>query len=160
MNFSHIEKIVRETLDGLPFEYDVTTSDHALVFLTFLAETNMYQEPHKEKNRFGMMSMHYDDLERTIHDFIIPIPEVSSYVYDYSMVDVHNMSDVDLQYAADYNIAFQVILTYLYFLNVSGGKPESAVEAIRAYQEHWNGTCIDKSTEALGRVLSEYVRLK
>lgn len=158
MNFVHIEKIVRETLDGIPYAYTPATADHALVFMTFLAETDMFNKPHTEKNRFGMMAIHGPDLEEVIHDIIAPDDVMFNYIKNYTMVDVREYADDDIFLAAEYNIAFQVAVTYLFYLRKAGDRPETVTDAIRTYQEHWKGTCVDKSTDALGRLLGRYMR--
>lgn len=156
MNKFYISKIIEETLSGLPYQFKTSMADHMMVAITFLAETGMYTKPVTSARTRGMMLMAESDIESVVHDIIMPDDKMYEYVLNYTMVDCREFDDVDIFLAADYNIAFQIILTYLYLFHANGEKPSSIQEATNFYQEKWNGVNLNKNTSHLSRLIGEY----
>lgn len=156
MNRQYINKIVKETLQGLPFKFEITEADISMVLAAFLDGTAMYTNSEEHHKRYGMMAMSHEQMEKTIHDLIIPVEDIYQYVLTYTMVDCRNYDYSDLWLAADYNLAFQAILTYLYLFHRNGGKPESVIEGIDTYMEYWDRASTKNSKSVVGYLVSNH----
>lgn len=158
MNKQFIDKIVRDTLEGIPYKFTITEADVALVLAAFLDGTNMYKTDEVAHKRYGMMAMSHEQMEKVIHDLIIPHDEMYQYVLTYTMVDCRNFEYEDVWLAAEYNLAFQVILTYLYLFHRNGGRPESVIEAIDVYMDYWDRASTKNTKANIGYMVSQYSR--
>lgn len=154
MRASRIDQIIKDTLDTDLLPWSMTSADHMLVALTFHAETALGEKP-PAPSTHGLMAMSTEDLEWLVVGFIRPRRELSEWVSTQAQVEVRS-SLVRLCEAAEYNIAWQVCLVYLWYLFKNHHKPLTVNESIRLYQDHWDGVNQRKSTAHLGEVLASY----
>lgn len=157
MNKIFIDGIVEEILHQIPYTFIITKSDVEMVKLAFLNGTRMYSNDSRLPNTYGMMAMSEDKVLEVIHDMIKPQFEINDYVFRATMVDCDSFDTEDILAAADYNIGFQVILTYLYLFNKNGAKPENLDDAITIYIDKW-GLQKKKTKNQLGKLLAEHSR--
>ena len=152
----HIENIIETVLGELPYERGYTQADCSLVLVAFLAGTNLLSNKNSDVKKIGMMDIHENDLKWLIYDFIKPTDSLNDFVYRTSMVDLDNFSWESILFAATHNIAFQVALTYLWFM-WKANRPETIEEAVHIYMEHWSGSK-GHSASALGSMLASFYR--
>ena len=156
MNKQFIDKIIKDTLEGIPYKFAITDADVAMVLVAFLDGSNMYQSGDVHHRRYGMMRMSNAQLEKVIHDYIIPHDDIYQYVLTYTMVDCRNFEYSDIWLAVDYNIAFQVIVTYLCLFHLNGAKPESIMDAIDIYMDYWDRVNTKNNKSTVGYLLGQH----
>lgn len=156
MNKVFIEKIIKDALDGLPYNFEIENADVSMVALAFLNGTNMYGANARRAGRYGMMAMPEKDLQDTVND-LIKFGDLEEHVFNSSMVACLDFTNESVLEAAEYNIAFQAIVTYVYLFNKNGGKPSTIVDAIDVYHTHWDDAS-NQSKRVLGNLLGEYSR--
>lgn len=155
MNANRLYGLIKETLAGLPVPFTITDADVSLVATTMVHETNLFNSPPAHGTHIGMMNMDQEEFKWLLLDHIKPKQDLNDYILDYCMIDLNVYDFYDIQLAGEYNLAFQIAVTYIWYMSKSL-RPVTKEEAVELYQTHWKGQVRKGTKTQIGSELARF----
>jgi len=140
LNPNTIRRLIRDTLNEIDYHGQITDSMIDLIQFTFYFESycdDVYSPERQFPIKHGFMQMTRNRVEDVIRDVIRPRDKYSKNVADVVLIDPRSDSIDDMFEAAAYNIGFQILLTFYWYLSRLDDMPMGLDEVASAYMTHY-----------------------
>ncbi|MBG24061.1 MAG: hypothetical protein CMF22_11465 [Idiomarinaceae bacterium] len=149
-------KLVESTLESINRTHPIRKAEVSLIEITFLMQTDLvgYIDVDTQGIEYhGLSRMNRAMFDSVLFNVVRPNKWWIENINDICLIDIKNTHPDDLFIAMSYNVAFQIMMTYIYYCDRLMDEPCNLEEAVSAYVTHWpHHSSVDYDT-----VMKQYI---
>lgn len=149
-------KLIQSTLESIERSTPIRKAEVSLIETTFLMQTDLvgYIDVDDHGLEYhGLCRMNRAMFDGILFNVVRPNKWWIDNVNNICLIDITNTHPDDLYIAMSYNVAFQIMMTHIYYTDRLMDEPCNLEEAVSAYITHWP----HHSDVSYDEVLEQYI---